>query len=360
MQPTYFKNLDALRFFSFLSVFLSHALVLPDTGNSFIEFLLNAVLLNYLGVPLFFSLSSFLITYRLLTEREKEGHVKLSRFYKNRILRIWPAYFIIVIISFFLLPFAASVLHSRGPSLPSILPFIFFYVNFYIIEHGSFFTFSLLILWSISIEEQFYLVWGGVMKFISKKLIGLLILVLFITSVIFSYYYLHVYHGAPNNLAIHSVFVLQNFCTGAWAAFFAVQKNNFVLPVTLKKIIFASAYFILPFCYLFTNDFVLLNIIKSACYGLIIYDQSFNVQRLFNTGKSTIINYLGKISYGLYLYHAVIMVLLQTQFHFFGDATNPTLWQNLLQSSTALFITIIIAHLSYKYIELKFLAMKSV
>ena len=132
MYPSYFKNLDALRFFSFLSVFISHTLLLPDTGSHFTELLLNIISLNYLGVPLFFSLSSFLITYRLLREREKEGHVRLSRFYKNRILRIWPAYFIIVILCFLLLPFAASVLHSKAPTLPSILPFLFFYIKIYI------------------------------------------------------------------------------------------------------------------------------------------------------------------------------------------------------------------------------------
>ncbi len=359
-HPIYFKNLDALRFFSFLSVFLSHTLQLPDTDTTLKEILLNVALLNYLGVPFFFSLSSFLITYRLLKEKGNKGSIGLLNFYKNRILRIWPAYYIIIIICFVLLPFAALVLYSKGPTLPPILPFIFFYVNFHIIENGEFFTFALAILWSISIEEQFYIIWGIVMKIISKKVIGIFILMLFLLSIAFSFYYLQTHTEGSKNLKIHSLFVLQNFCTGAFAAIFFFQKRVFVLLESIKRIAFAAPYFILPLCYLFTKDFILYNIIKSACYGLIIYDQSFNEDRLFNAGNSAIINYLGKISYGLYLYHAVIKVLLQNQLHFFEYATYTSVWQNLQQSFIALMITILIAHISYKYFESRFLAMKSV
>lgn len=358
-NPSYFNNLDALRFFSFFSVFLSHTLRLPDTGNNFTEILLNVLLMNYLGVPFFFSLSSFLITYRLLKEREKNGHIRLLNFYRNRILRIWPAYYIIIIICFALLPLAATLLHAPSPSLPPLLPFVFFYVNFHIIQNGEFFTFALAILWSISVEEQFYIVWGFLMKLASRNTIRILIPLLFLISVAFSYYYLSRYPRSSNNLAIHSLFILQNFCTGAWAAYSCFQKRNLVIPPGARRLLFAAAYFVLPLCYLFTKDFIIFNILKSTCYGLIIYDQSFNQDRIFNAGNSGIINYLGKISYGLYLYHALVKVILQTQFHFFGAAAQASLLQNILHSFIALIVTVLVAHLSYRYIESRFLAMKT-
>jgi peptidoglycan/LPS O-acetylase OafA/YrhL len=355
---SYFANLDTLRFFSFLSVFLTHTIVFPNTGNAFLEVLIQIIQMNYLSVPFFFALSSFLITYRLLAEREKEGGVKLLKFYKNRILRIWPAYFLIIIICFILLPLLASVLHLKGPTLPSLLPFLFFYVNFYIIEHGNSFTFALLILWSISIEEQFYIVWGALLKIIpSKKIVTAVLLLLFFGSIAFSYYYLHVQLKTTSKLFLHSIFVLQNFCAGALAAVFFLQHYKAVLPGSIQRFIFTSAYFILPVSYLFTTDFVLRNIIKSICYGLIIYDQSFNENRLFNAGKSAVLNYLGKISYGLYLYHATIIVIMEAGFHFF--LKDNSLLINVLQSFITLAVTILVAHLSYRYIELKFLAMKS-
>lgn len=357
--PSYFRNLDALRFYAFLGAFMSHTILLPDTGNMLSEVLLSLMTLHFLGVPFFFSLSGFLISYRLLIEKEKYGDVRLLRFYKNRILRVWPAYYIILLVSFVLLPFVADLLHTKGPTLPAILPFVLFYVNFYIIENGSFFTFALVILWSISIQEQFYILWGMVMKFISNKLTVLTFVTLLAISIAFSFCYLHVYPESSNLLAIHSLFALQNFCTGALAALLYFKRKKSSLRSNLRRMVFASAYVILPVSYLFSKDFIVFNIVKSTCYGLILYDQSFNEQRFFNAGKSTFVNYLGKISYGLYLYHALVMVLLQTQFGFFGYSINPTVVQNLVQSVITLIITFIIAHLSYRYIESKFLALKS-
>ncbi|MCO5237481.1 MAG: acyltransferase [Chitinophagaceae bacterium] len=358
-RPSYFKNLDALRFFSFLGVFISHVGLIHDTGNIFIDGLLKMLSFDYLGVPFFFSLSSFLITYRLMTEKERIGEVRLLKYYRNRILRIWPAYWIVVIICFLLLPLAVSVLGAKGPTLPSFWPFALFYVNFYIIHSGSDFTFALLILWSISIEEQFYLVWGIFIKFISRYVTGFLILLLFGLSVAFSYYYLHVHPGSENLLAIHSLFVLQNFCAGALAAWVYLTGKGGRVPKKISALLFASIYVILPFCYLLNPGFVMLSIVKSVCFGLILYDQSFNERRIFNVGRFALLNYLGKISYGLYVYHALIMVLLQTQFGFFTADTPSSTGYRLIQGLVALLITVIVSHVSYRYVESKFLAMKT-
>ena len=317
---TYFNNLDAFRFFSFLSVFLSHTLILPAATNIVTDFFETLITLNYLGVPFFFTLSSFLITYRLLTEKEKNGNIHLLKFYKNRALRIWPAYYLLIIICFFLLPYLSNLFNLQAPSLPPISPFLFFYVNFFIIENGSAFTFAVLILWSISIEEQFYLVWGFVLKLMAKKWMGFLVFALFIFSIGFSYHYLHVQHKAANNLAIHSIYVLQNFCTGAFMALICVRKQRaFYFLNKLPAASVAAVYIILPLAYFYIKDIILLNVIKSICYSLIIYDQSFNERRFFNAGRFSFINYLGKISYGLYLYHALVFVVLQKKFHFFSS-----------------------------------------
>ncbi len=358
-QTQYFKNLDGLRFFSFLSVFISHAQIFPVTSSRYVQITSTIFSLNYLGVPFFFSLSGFLITYNLLAEKERVGKLRLLKFYKNRILRIWPAYLIILSIYFVLMPFAASQLHAKAPTLPSILPFLLFYVNFFIIENGSYFTFALAILWSISVEEQFYLFWGAIMKHVSKVYLGKLFTGLFLLSIIFSFYYLYVHDGTVNNLAIHTLFVIQNFCAGALCASAARKNIFFSISKRLKKILLISAYFVLPLAYLFIANFIILNILKSCCFALIIYDQSFNDDRFFNAGKSRHINYLGKISYGLYLYHAMFLILLRSPLSFLKLPVHYEMWNSFLQSTVALIITIIVAHLSYKYIEIKFLALKT-
>lgn len=356
-SPVFFKNLDALRFFSFLGVFITHAVVISDTGNGLLDLLFNIISFNYLGVPFFFSLSSFLITYHLLKRKEDYGRISLLKFYKNRILRIWPAYYIIIVICFILLPFVAQVLHVKGPTLPSIVPFVFFYVNFYIIEAGSFFTFALVILWSISIEEQFYFVWGIVMRFISVHFLGIFIFILFLASITFGFLYHHVNPESNHLLAVHSLFVVQYFCTGAFAAWIYLQRKRNNPLKSFNRIAFGLVYVVLALSHLLNQNFLILSIVKSVCYGLILYDQSFNKSPVFNAGKFKFINYLGKISYGLYLYHALVMVVLQSQFHFFEPDSGVS--QNLLESVIALSVTFLIAHISYRYIESKFLTLKS-
>jgi peptidoglycan/LPS O-acetylase OafA/YrhL len=228
------------------------------------------------------------------------------------------------------------------------------------IEYGSSFTFALSILWSISIEEQFYLVWGWALKLVSKSWLAWVISILFLASIGFSCYYLHIQHKPAYNLAIHSIYVLQNFCTGALMAVICVRKQkafHFLNKLPAGSIV--SVYIILPVAYFLIKDMVLMNIIKSICYSLIIYDQTFNPRRFFNAGRFAFINYSGKISYGLYLYHALVFVVLQKKFNFFLYEGQPAIWINFLQVLIALFITFIVAHISYKYIEMKFLRLKS-
>lgn len=355
----YFHNLDALRFIAFLGVFFSHTLYWQASGK-----LLNTIMavatLNYWGVPFFFTLSSFLITYNLLNEKMKYGDIHLLKFYINRGLRIWPIYFFLLVIYFFVLPQLASLLHIQAPTLAPIAPFLFFFVNFHIINYGGNFSLILLIFWSISIEEQFYLFWGMVFKWYRTNAFIYLLLFLFLFSIVFSYYYLYVLNQPKNNLSIHTFFVIQNFFSGAMLSWAYLEKPK--LSQQFKKVAskyLSLVYVALPLFHLFLNrDMVLLNVIKSICFSLIICDQAFNPNRLFNLGKFSFINYMGKISYGLYLYHALVIILLARIFHFFDAAGQISFFKNILQISIALLITIAVSHLSYQNIELKFLSKK--
>lgn len=360
LKSHYFNNLDALRFISFLGVFISHTIIIPSTNSVFLNFCLFLTSVSYFGVPFFFTLSSFLITYRLLSQKRDNGIIVLSAFYKNRILRIWPIYYILVAICFFILPILSTIFHIKSLSLPELAPFLFFYANFYMINNGTAFTSALLILWSISIEEQFYLIWAPVIKFISHKWLDYFIILLFLTSIIFSVHYLYVLNKSSNNLAIHSIYVLQNFCTGAFMAFICIKKQKyFTFHFWHSKLFWITVYIALPVSSFIIKDMILLNTIKSICYSLIIYDQAINVHRMFNAGKFKLINYLGKISYGLYIYHALVIIILQNRFHFFNPIADSTALQNFLETILTFIITCIIAHISYNYIEIKFLRLKS-
>src|SRR5215210_6286731 len=104
----FFENLDGLRFFCFLSVFLFHSFHTenPDISSSPVYRLFKHSLFGNgnLGVNFFFVLSGFLITYLLIEEKKLTGKIHIGNFWIRRILRIWPLYFACVLIGFVFFP----------------------------------------------------------------------------------------------------------------------------------------------------------------------------------------------------------------------------------------------------------------
>ncbi|MEP7354781.1 MAG: acyltransferase [Acidobacteriota bacterium] len=166
-SPAFYRpELDILRFCAFLLVFLHHALPHSTAEYSFIAFrpaqqLLAAIARGgALGVDLFFALSAYLITELLLRESYERGRIDLRSFYIRRILRIWPLYF------FALLTLAPLLtLLDPGDQMP------WSYVAGYSLLSGNWVTAawgypvsSFALLWTVSIEEQFYLLWPWVVS----------------------------------------------------------------------------------------------------------------------------------------------------------------------------------------------------
>jgi peptidoglycan/LPS O-acetylase OafA/YrhL len=146
-KPSYWQGIDGLRSVAFLMVFLHHCG--PAAG-------LNRIVnWGWLGVDLFFVISGFLITSLLLEENFKFGNIRLDQFYMRRILRIWPPYYCVLI--------AACLVSFQV--IKVILPDALFIGNFYALQtfnylksQGQLFaSFLLLPLWSLCIEEQFYI-----------------------------------------------------------------------------------------------------------------------------------------------------------------------------------------------------------
>src|SRR5437879_2476179 len=111
-KGVFFKNLDAFRFLAFSGVFISHTIPLPEgplNASTVPDFIVSALSLFYLGVPFFFTLSSFLITYKLLDEYKQKNKIQLFRFYLKRGLRIWPIYFLLLLLCFAGLPLISKI-----------------------------------------------------------------------------------------------------------------------------------------------------------------------------------------------------------------------------------------------------------
>src|SRR5690606_19639921 len=112
-----------------------------------------------LGVNFFFVLSGFLITYLLLVEKDRFKNINIGNFYVRRVLRIWPLFYFCVLFGFVAFPILKEAL-GEVPDEPARLPFyLAFLSNFDVVYNASPDASVLGILWSVSIEEQFYLVW---------------------------------------------------------------------------------------------------------------------------------------------------------------------------------------------------------
>jgi peptidoglycan/LPS O-acetylase OafA/YrhL len=170
-------GLDGLRAAAALAVFVDHAEQTQEwvgldhlDGNQMTS-------LGRQGVEVFFVLSGYLITLLLLREKARFGAVSLPRFYARRALRIWPLYYLVVFLLWVVLPWAVrfapphiealSEIHTRTlgtPGDPRLSLYLLFLANF------SFWLYPHVLcgahLWSLGVEEQFYLVWPVIFRFV--------------------------------------------------------------------------------------------------------------------------------------------------------------------------------------------------
>jgi peptidoglycan/LPS O-acetylase OafA/YrhL len=172
----YAPALDGLRFFAFFTVFIHHLFSELKRWPLF-EHPVMAWLgvFGWAGVDLFLCLSGFLITRLLILEWQKAGHLRIGAFYLRRALRIWPLYFAVVVFAFLVLPVYAphglEVSPARHEAMVSAHGWSFplFLANWTIGLKGYTPTVLLSPLWTVSLEEQFYLFWPWVMLLCLKR-----------------------------------------------------------------------------------------------------------------------------------------------------------------------------------------------
>jgi peptidoglycan/LPS O-acetylase OafA/YrhL len=180
-EALYWPQLDGLRALAFFLVFLEHQSPIPMTPQAALIpgvkeglfFAHSAMRWGWVGVDIFFVLSAFLITTLLLRERAQFGNVDFPQFFLRRILRIWPLYFLTVLLGFGVLP-AFQYYEFPWGSLPW-QGMVQHYLPSYLLFLGNFkqaaisgppLSFALGISWSVAMEEQFYLVWGLMLTYI--------------------------------------------------------------------------------------------------------------------------------------------------------------------------------------------------
>jgi peptidoglycan/LPS O-acetylase OafA/YrhL len=357
IKREHFQSIDALRFFAFLKVYLLH---IP----------LDAKFPNFsliksgggIGVSFFFVLSGFLIAYLLFLEKANANRIDLLNFYKRRAFRIWPLFFLMVILVF-LLPFDLKQqlgLHMVGGGYDFDWRFSFtFLENYKMIIMDQFpKTTPLSVFWSLCIEEHFYIVWGLLFYFLSTKNVFRLL----ISFVIIAWVSRGYESYFTNNLVIETNDLLTNMdyfsCGGILAYVFVFHQ------VKLKAVLVKIGKWNLKLCLLglvliliFHNQlipdrtefsFIFKPSIIAAVFTLIIC--LFISAESGIVIKSKILNYLGVRSYGLYVFH-IIAIHMMYQYcllhHIRIDTTLSLFLFILITFST----TVLVSILSYRYFE---------
>ena len=360
----YFPNLNGLRFIAALLVIIHH-----------LEQLLSAFgLKNYwdnpviesiggLGVELFFVLSGFLISYLLFTEEQRTSTISIKDFYIRRVLRIWPLYYLIGFLAFFLLPNISMFnIPGWGDQLSanfdlSLLLYILFLPNLLLAGYGIVVPYASQS-WSVGVEEQFYLIWPIIMKFFKHKLVALLLVIfgyLFFQFLGFRIIKHYITWSSELDLirSFWGSFHIQCMAIGGIYAYLFYKKHRilkFILhPVTFIFITFLTIIMILfslHVPYISRELFALL-------FGFIIVNLASDKQKgLFLENR--LFNYLGKISYGLYMFHVIAIVISINIFQYYN-----MLHSHFLLLITSILITISISSVSYYLIEKRFISLKA-
>lgn len=362
MKKIYFKNLNGLRFIAALSVIIHHTEQLKSKFGLESKWGLNIINnLGNIGVQFFFVLSGFLITYLLLDEK-KRGEINYKKFIFRRIYRIWPLYFTIIILSFFIAPrfeilntpFTATIFDDFYLKLICVCLFIP-NIIFKIVKAVPLASQS----WSIGVEEQFYIFWPLIVKKVKKPLTTFTLIILTYVLVKIFFFRISIIYMDLNVISkIINDFSLSGFVLGAIGAYIAYDKKQKLLYYIVSKIIFRFSVFIFILLMINLNSesyyyFGIISIENEIfCFLFIIFIINFIYNKKLTLSlENNAFTYLGKISYGLYMYHPICITLLLNLMK-----TNNSL-DTLIYPLTLIF-TIFLASLSYKYIEKPFLKLK--
>lgn len=305
---------------------------------------------GHIAVVLFFALSGFLITYLLLKERDQTKTVHVKYFYIRRILRVWPLYFLILFATYFLLdfPITTTTLVMTMSFIPNI-------------ADGMMMRFEPCPpLWSIGVEEQFYLTWPWLIKYIKYAIWIVFMVFIVITALPFIVLPQLIKNEASAETLEMWTRLFENLkfnCMAAGAIFAVLLHQQSKIITFLNRFrVLAIGLVLLPFfCWFYGMTFTYCTDEIYAVFfsiSIVIACSSIHIPNL----DILPLKFLGNISYGLYLFHWIVLEFI---FKWNFIPTNSMLIYNVCLYGTTIGVTILFAWISYRYFERPFLNFKN-
>lgn len=365
----YFESLNGLRFIAAFLVVMHHS---ETIRNKYLLPNLQQFSLFQNGrtaVTFFFVLSGFLITFLLLRERDKNGTVSVSNFYVRRVLRIWPLYFLLVVIGTILVPFAIKIIHFNY-QMPYTFSEVWLYFVLFIpfVVNAIFGHHFLEPLWSIGVEEIFYLMWAPIFRLVKKGIVPILIF-LIVVSVL-----LRNIHFSPIADYVINCLLFDSMAIGGLGAWWLFNLKKPIEEVFLFRSVWVQSILLsLLAIFIFSIHEIQDNSIGGVVYwtfthpvigsflvnGLFLYlivNVSINSKRIFSL-KGKIWDWLGDISYGIYMYHMLfvfgIILLFKNKLQTLSLSSGTILYYSIVTVGV-----ITTAYLSKNLFENQFLKLK--
>lgn len=311
----HYSQLDGIRGIAILLVMILHFTILIP-NNSLELLFVRMSQIGILGVDLFFVLSGFLITNILLRIKNQKNYFK--NFYMRRVLRIFPAYFLVLFFCMVILPFLGSFINTIGVELSTysdIKKTWFYYFTFtsnlLIFKYGKWLHPILDVSWSLSLEEQFYLIWSIIVYFLNNKTLKKACFILILTSLAsrltlmilgFNYIQIYVFPLSRVDMPIFGAYLaLNNYQSNS------LKDINTSISDTTKLLI-SSIILILLFTFAFggyespmllTIGYSLIGWLFYMLLKLSLFIKKSSFMYKFLTSKILIL--LGKYSYVIYL-----------------------------------------------------------
>ena len=363
----YRPELDVLRFFAFLGVFFFHLKphanppeLLHYAAIPLISILIrlgnDALAAGNFGVDLFFVLSAYLITELLIREKARRGFLDVKAFYARRILRIWPLYFFFIGLACVLQVFMAGQVFTWQ----YVLAFLLLSGNWICALHGLPASVALP-LWSVSIEEQFYLLWPQVVRRASIRHLavvaaGLLVMASGVRFVLLAR------HATMQMLGYGTFTRLDSIAVGILISLilrgrvpslsmgmrFLLVFLGFGGLVAASVILSATAPGTAP---TLLSGMLGFPVVGASCTLLFLSALGLPVQRVRMVGWFRLV-YMGKISYGLYVYHLLALLLVRNALSPLRVALYP------VYALLGFALTLAFSMFSYHFLELPFLKLK--
>lgn len=362
----YIPQLDSLRSIAIFLVLLSHFINVNETNMLQSSPIIGAILtkIGYFGltgVTLFFILSGYLITKILIYSKSSKNF--FSSFYIRRMLRIFPLYYLVLCCSLILYPYFFPAPHQAEVILDEQFKLWLFIsnVNFFHPtgwDTESFPNFGHF--WTLAVEEHFYLLWPLLIYTLSNKKLIFTMIFIYFFSIASWFLGLYISFFTWTTLTYASALSLggiiaytQIFHTKLFKSLLLFIQNN--LYIFLLLLITAI---ILPRNLEFTRDFLVYIITLIIFSALLILSVNDKIHFL----HSRFLIFIGKISYGIYIFHALLRpyfkeVFYEKQIFVYGieNAIYITLFYTLISS----LISILLAWISWEFFEKRVLQLKA-